>query len=56
MVPFDAPRALQMPAAGLSAESGAPILFVRPRSVPSGDRGLLSTLHRPAIYVIEPGK
>ena len=34
VVASDAPRALQMPAAALSAESGAPILFVRHDSVP----------------------
>lgn len=50
----DAPEALQMPAAGLSAESGAPILFVAAGGVPSATAAELRRLKRPAIYVIDP--
>jgi hypothetical protein len=50
----DSARALQMPAAGLSAESGAPILFVTRAGVPAATAGALSRLHRPSIYVIDP--
>jgi hypothetical protein len=48
----DAPRALQMPAAGLSAESGAPILFVTAGSVPAATAAALRGLRLPAIYVV----
>jgi hypothetical protein len=47
-----APRALQMPAAGLSAESGAPILFIDPAAVPAATAAVLKALHRPAIYLL----
>ncbi len=50
----EAPLALQMPAAGLSAESGAPILFVQAGTVPAATAVALRSLHRPAIYVIDP--
>lgn len=46
--------ALQMPAAGLAAESGAPILFVTPTRVSAPTASVLSTLHRPTIYAIDP--
>jgi predicted small lipoprotein YifL len=46
------PRALQMPAAGLAAESGAPILFVTAKRVPRATAAVLTSMHRPAIYVI----
>jgi hypothetical protein len=48
----ESPSALQMPAAGLSAESGAPILFVTAQSVPTATATALKSLHRPAIYVL----
>jgi hypothetical protein len=48
----DAARALQMPAAGLAAESGAPILFVTAAHVPAATAAVLSSLGRPSIYVI----
>jgi hypothetical protein len=50
----NAPGALAMPAAGLSAESGAPILFVGPTSIPAATGTELAGLHRPTIYVIGP--
>jgi hypothetical protein len=50
----DASPALQMPAAGLAAESGAPILFVTAGSVPTATAAALRSLRRPAIYVIDP--
>jgi hypothetical protein len=54
VVPADAPLALQMPAAGLSAESGAPILLVGGGGVSPATAAALRGLHRPAIYVIDP--
>jgi hypothetical protein len=54
VVAVDAPRALQMPAAGLAAESGAPILFVTRSGVPSATSVALKALKRPAIYVVAP--
>jgi hypothetical protein len=54
VVAADAPRALQMPAAALSAESGAPILFVRHGGVPAATSAALKALHRPTIYVLAP--
>jgi hypothetical protein len=49
------PRALQMPAAGLAAESGAPILFVTTAHVPLVTASVLVALHRPSIFVIDSG-
>ena len=49
----DTPPELAMPAAGLAAESGAPILFVTPARVPAQTAAVLSALHRPSIYVID---
>jgi hypothetical protein len=54
VVASDAPPALQMPAAALSAESGAPILLVHRSGVPAATRAALQALHRPAIYVVAP--
>jgi hypothetical protein len=48
----DAPRALQMPAAGLSAESGAPILFIDVAGIPAATAAVLKGLRRPAIYLL----
>jgi hypothetical protein len=50
----EAPRALQMPAAGLAAESGTPILYVTAAGVPAATSAALKTLHRPTIYVLAP--
>jgi hypothetical protein len=54
VVATDAPRALQMPAAALAAESGAPILFVTSSEVPVQTAAALRRLHKPKIYVIAP--
>ncbi|MFI4990956.1 MAG: hypothetical protein ACHQHO_08625 [Solirubrobacterales bacterium] len=54
VVAADAPRALQMPAAGLAAESGAPILFVTRSSVPKATSDALKPLGHPTIYVVAP--
>jgi hypothetical protein len=54
VVAVDAPLALQMPAAALSAESGAPILLIDRSSVPAPTRAALKALHHPTIYVIAP--
>jgi hypothetical protein len=53
-VASDAPRSLQMPAAALAAESGAPILFVTSSQVPAATRAALAALRHPTIYVIAP--
>ncbi|MEA2215983.1 MAG: hypothetical protein QOK19_1544 [Solirubrobacteraceae bacterium] len=45
-------RASQMPAAGLSAESGAPLLLTDPGSLSAATAAALTRLHRPAIYVM----
>ncbi len=49
-----APTALAMPAAGLAAESGAPILFATATSVPAATRAALTRMGRPSIYVVGP--
>ncbi len=54
VVAADAPRAMQMPAAALAAESGAPILYVEKAGVPAPTSAALSTLRHPAIYVAAP--
>ncbi len=54
VVSTSAPRALTMPAAGLAAESGSPILFVNPGRVPAATAHVLASMHRPSIYVIDP--
>jgi hypothetical protein len=48
----NAPRSVQMPAAALAAESGAPILFVTNLRVPLATAGVLGRLRHPAIYVV----
>jgi hypothetical protein len=53
VLPADAPPALAMPAAGLAAESGAPILFVTRARVPTQTAAVLASLHQPSIYVID---
>jgi hypothetical protein len=50
-----AARALQMPAAGLAAESGAPILFIGNAGVPAPTASVLASLKRPAIYLLGAG-
>jgi hypothetical protein len=52
VVASNAPRALQMPAAGLSAESGAPILLLGASGVPTATATALEGLHQPAIYLL----
>jgi len=46
------PPALAMPAAGLAAQSGAPILFVTSGGVPPATAAELRSLGRPAIYAV----
>jgi ell wall binding domain 2 (CWB2) len=48
----DGPPALAMPAAGLAAQSGAPILFVTSARVPTATATELRSLGRPAIYAV----
>lgn len=45
--------AMAMPAAGLAAESGAPILLVTRARVPVQTAAVLASLHQPSIYVID---
>jgi hypothetical protein len=52
VVGADGPRALAMPAAGLAAESGAPILPVTASGIPSATRRTLVGLRRPTIYAV----
>jgi len=54
VVALDTPKPLQMPAASLAAESGAPILFISRTSVPAATRAALERLQRPTIYVMAP--
>lgn len=48
------PYAFAMPAAGLAAESGAPILLVEPNAVPPSTRAALQALGNPSIYALGP--
>ncbi len=48
----DGPPALAMPAAGLAAESGAPVLPVDANGIPPATKRALAHLHRPAIYAV----
>ncbi len=48
------PPAMAMPAAGLSAQSGAPILFVRRSTIPRATAAELARLGRTSIYLIGP--
>jgi hypothetical protein len=52
VVAADGPPALAMPAAGLAAESGAPILFVTRTRVPAPTAAELQSLGRPTIYTV----
>jgi hypothetical protein len=51
----NAPQALQMPAAALAAESGAPILTLTTTGVPASTAATLGSLRRPVIYVVGAG-
>ena len=50
----DGPRALAMPAAGLAAETGAPILPVERARHPAATGRRTGGLHRPTIYAVGP--
>ncbi len=50
----DAPPAMTMPAAGLSAQTGAPILFVEKGAIPQATRAELGRLGQTSIYVVGP--
>ncbi|HEY7960696.1 MAG TPA: cell wall-binding repeat-containing protein [Solirubrobacteraceae bacterium] len=52
VVAADGPPAMAMPAAGLAAQTGAPILFVNARGVPAATRAVLARLHKPSIYAV----
>ncbi len=48
------PPAMTMPAAGLSAQTGAPILFVQRSRIPRATAAELARLARASIYVVGP--
>jgi hypothetical protein len=50
----DGPPAMTAPAAGLAAQSGAPVLFVKRAGVPRETAVELARLGRPSIYVVGP--
>jgi hypothetical protein len=52
VVNSEGPPTLAMPAAGLAAQSGAPILFVTQAGVPAATAAELSSLGHPAIYTV----
>jgi hypothetical protein len=52
VVSSEAQRSLQMPAAGLAAESGAPIVTASASGVPAATAAALARLRRPAIYLV----
>ena len=52
VVATSADPALQMPAAGLAAESGAPILFTDDSGLPAPTASALASLRRPTIYLL----
>jgi hypothetical protein len=54
VVGANGPPALAMPAAGLAAESGAPILPVDAAGIPRATHKVLARLHRPVIYAVGP--
>jgi len=55
VLPAGAAPTLLMPAAGLAAQSGAPILFATAGRLPSATVAALTSLHHPAIYVLDAG-
>jgi hypothetical protein len=50
----DGPPAMTMPAAGLSAQTGAPILFVGRSGIPRATAAELQRLRHSSIYVVGP--
>ncbi len=52
VVAADGPPALAMPAAGLAAQSGAPILFVTSAGVPAATATALESMGGPSIYTV----
>ena len=56
VVPTNVPLALQMPAAGLAAESGSPILFVAPGNLAAATTKTLVGLHHPSIYLLDSAR
>ncbi len=56
VVPTFAPYAQLAPVAGLSAQTGAPILFATSAGVPHATAGVLEHLGHPAIYVVGEGQ
>jgi hypothetical protein len=54
VVGTDGPPALAMPAAGLAAEAGVPVLPVDAGGIPPATKRVLARLHRPVIYAMGP--
>jgi hypothetical protein len=54
VVNAEGPPAFAMPAAGLAAQSGAPILLVSSSGIPAPTRTALAALGHPSIYAIGP--
>jgi hypothetical protein len=52
----DGPPAMTMPAAGLSAQTGAPILFVERSAIPQATVAELKRLKRSSIYIVGPSE
>ncbi len=50
------PPALSMPAAGLAAESGSPILLVEQNGLPSATAEAISSLHLQRAYLVGPAQ
>jgi putative cell wall-binding protein len=50
----EAPPAFSMPAAGLAAETGAPILLVSSTGIPTPTGAVLRGLKHPTLYVVGP--
>ncbi len=51
----DGPPAMTMPAAGLAAQTGTPILFVERSGIPRATRAELRRLGHTSMYVVGPG-
>ena len=56
VVGAEGPRSLQMPAPGLAAESGVPLIPAGGGELPPATEALLRSLHHPAIYVMNAAK
>jgi len=53
VLPAQAPAAMQMPAAGLAAQTAAPILYVESGTVPAVTASTIASLRHPSIFVVD---